>query len=282
MGDRHQHDHEPHDRDRDPRDQYGRDDRGLAARAGDEVRSWFGDEDAARRRRLDEEHEHRVRGPRRSERGYGGSRDYPNREDGWRDERDYDPWRDRQDFDEEWRSRSSSRDYSGIGYGLSGGHRDDARVSPGGRGLEAGYLGYGRRDAAPAQSSSDDLARRQSARSEWRREYSSEWWRVPGPHVGRGPRNYRRSDERIREELNDRLTAHGLIDASDIECQVQEGIVTLAGFVGTRAEKRAAEDLAEDVSGVLEVHNQLKLRSNSESERDSAALAESGRSRTRS
>ena len=38
------------DRDRD-RDRY---DRGMTDRAGDEVRSWFGDEEAARRRRMDE------------------------------------------------------------------------------------------------------------------------------------------------------------------------------------------------------------------------------------
>ena len=39
-----------------PRDQRygGSDDRGFFDRAGDEVRSWFGDEEAERRRRMDE------------------------------------------------------------------------------------------------------------------------------------------------------------------------------------------------------------------------------------
>ena len=252
MADRYQHE------DRYQRDRYGRDDRGFVARAGDEVRSWFGDEEAARRRRLDEERE-RWSGPRwRGERGYG----------------------ERHDFDEDWRSRSSSRDYSGISYGLSGGHRDDARISPGGGGLESGYLGYRRGEYVPPQYR-PEVPAREPARNEGRREYSTEWWRVPGPHAGRGPRGYQRSDERIREELNERLTAHGLIDASDIECQVQNGIVTLAGYVETRVEKRAAEDLAEDIAGVHEVHNQLRLRSNAETDR-AAATTDPGRSRARS
>jgi len=136
-------------------------------------------------------------------------------------------------------------------------------------------------------------------RGESQREYSSEWWRVPGPHAGRGPRGYQRSDERIREEIHDRLTAHGMIDATDIECQVQNGEVTLTGFVSSRMEKRAAEDVADDIAGVKEVHNQLRLRSNvrgegvgqtsvlglteSQVQRSSASnAAEPGRSRSRS
>ena len=46
------------DQDRRPRG-YDNQDRGLIDRAGDEVRSWFGDEDAERRRRADERNDHR-------------------------------------------------------------------------------------------------------------------------------------------------------------------------------------------------------------------------------
>jgi hypothetical protein len=66
--------------------------------------------------------------------------------------------------------------------------------------------------------------------------------------------------------LSDRLTAHGLIDASDVEVRIQGAEVTLVGFVDSRAAKRAAEDLAEDVPGVREVHNQLRVRSHAEGE----------------
>jgi len=81
-----------------------------------------------------------------------------------------------------------------------------------------------------------------------------------GPHAGRGPKNYRRSDDRIREELCDRLTAHPGIDASDIEVEVHEAHVVLRGTVPDRRTKHRVEDLAEHVLGALEVDNQLRVR----------------------
>ena len=80
-----------------------------------------------------------------------------------------------------------------------------------------------------------------------------------GPHAGRGPRGYRRADERIREDVCDALCEHGYVDASDIEVTVANGEVTLGGFVRERAEKRMAEDAVEQIPGVREVHNQLRL-----------------------
>ena len=79
-------------------------------------------------------------------------------------------------------------------------------------------------------------------------------------HYGRGPRNYRRSDERIREEINERLTRHPDIDASDVEVQVTNGEVVLAGIVEDRPAKRLAEDIVEDIFGVADVQNNLKVR----------------------
>jgi osmotically-inducible protein OsmY len=79
-------------------------------------------------------------------------------------------------------------------------------------------------------------------------------------HRGRGPRGYVRSDERIREEVNERLTEDRYVDATEIEVSVEEGIVTLSGKVDNRAEKRLAEDCADDVSGVRDVNNLLRIR----------------------
>ena len=75
---------------------------------------------------------------------------------------------------------------------------------------------------------------------------------------GRGPKAYRRSDDRIREDINDRLTDHAYLDASDIEVMVKEGEVTLTGKVLDRTDKRLAEDVAESVSGVKHVQNNLR------------------------
>jgi osmotically-inducible protein OsmY len=83
-----------------------------------------------------------------------------------------------------------------------------------------------------------------------------------GMYAGRGPRGYQRSDERIREDINDRLTDDWYVDASDIEVIVNSNMVTLMGRVETRDEKRRAEDIAESVSGVTDVSNQLRVGRN--------------------
>ena len=46
-----------------PPRQYDRDDRGFFDRASDEVMSWFGDDDASRRRQMDHREDHRGKGP---------------------------------------------------------------------------------------------------------------------------------------------------------------------------------------------------------------------------
>lgn len=78
-------------------------------------------------------------------------------------------------------------------------------------------------------------------------------------HRGRGPGDYTRSDERIREDANDRLTDHPFVDARQISVSVSEGEVTLTGTVNSRADKRRAEDCVDDVSGVKHVQNNLRV-----------------------
>lgn len=92
--------------------------------------------------------------------------------------------------------------------------------------------------------------------SEYGREYES--GRQMG-YVGRGPKGYRRSDDRIREDVSEELTRHPGVDASDIEVRVENGEVTLTGTVDSRRAKRMAEDCVDQCSGVKEVHNQLRV-----------------------
>lgn len=81
-----------------------------------------------------------------------------------------------------------------------------------------------------------------------------------GPHYrGVGPRNYRRSDERIREDVNEALTDDLYLNASDIDVRVHAGVVTLVGTVTDRRQKRRARDVAEGVRGVRDVENLLHL-----------------------
>lgn len=87
-------------------------------------------------------------------------------------------------------------------------------------------------------------------------------WRAEpdgGAHRGRGPKNYTRSDERIREDVNERLSDDPWLDASEIEVQVRSCEVTLAGTVQSRDDKRRTEDLVERVSGVKHVQNNLRV-----------------------
>lgn len=78
-------------------------------------------------------------------------------------------------------------------------------------------------------------------------------------HRGRGPSNYTRSDDRIREDVNDKLTDDWGVDASNVNVTVNNGEVTLDGTVATRLQKRRAEDCAEEVSGVKNVQNNLRV-----------------------
>ncbi|MFC5087375.1 BON domain-containing protein [Microvirga arabica] len=79
-------------------------------------------------------------------------------------------------------------------------------------------------------------------------------------YSGRGPRNFRRPDGRILDDVGQRLTEDGYVDASDIEVSVQDQEVTLSGTVSTLFEKRRAEDIADSVSGVTHVQNNLRVR----------------------
>jgi len=81
-----------------------------------------------------------------------------------------------------------------------------------------------------------------------------------GPHYGKGPKGYRRSDERIHEDVCETIARQGYIDASDVEVKVEKGIVTLSGTVGLRQEKRALEQMVERVRGVEDVQNELRLQ----------------------
>ena len=95
-----------------------------------------------------------------------------------------------------------------------------------------------------------------------------------------GPKNYHRPDDRIQDEVCERLARSG-IDARDVEVAVEAGEVTLAGTVGSREEKRALEDLADDVFGVEDVHNRLHLAHRVSPARPSGALRAEPRSAAR-
>ena len=89
---------------------------------------------------------------------------------------------------------------------------------------------------------------------------------VSGGYAGGGYSDYSwvppaetRHDDRIHDDVRDRLAMSGEIDASGIEVLVQAGSVTLEGNVETRHMKQIARDIAAAVPGVSSVHNRLHV-----------------------
>jgi osmotically-inducible protein OsmY len=84
-----------------------------------------------------------------------------------------------------------------------------------------------------------------------------------GMHRGKGPKNFQRSDERVKELLCERLHDDPDIDASEITVNVQNGRITLEGTVDSRRTKMAVEDVAEQI-GVQDVQNNLRVQKQGE------------------
>jgi hypothetical protein len=79
-------------------------------------------------------------------------------------------------------------------------------------------------------------------------------------HVGKGPKGYKRTDERIRELVCEALTHDPHIDAADIEVLVRDGELALTGTVSDRWVKSAIEELAEQYVHADRIRNDLKVR----------------------
>ncbi|QYY28361.1 BON domain-containing protein [Cupriavidus pinatubonensis] len=77
-------------------------------------------------------------------------------------------------------------------------------------------------------------------------------------HVG--PRGYQRTDERIRDQICERLSYARGVDISDVSVDVKDSVVTLSGTVKSRSQKYYIEDLADSTYGVSEVNNDIRVR----------------------
>jgi hypothetical protein len=82
--------------------------------------------------------------------------------------------------------------------------------------------------------------------------------RQSGPFRGFGPRTYRKSDVRLHEDVCEALTEDAQLDASNIEVQVADGVVTLTGTVNSSEARRHAEEIAAHCVGAIDVRNRIK------------------------
>lgn len=273
-----------HDRDRDwSREQYEqRDkeyedsrDRDCFSAPGDAYRHPFGDS-------TNEQNHQASQGPRYPSRGYAESQD---------DGRPYD---DNQRAGGRGRTGNYEPGFgSSRGYGGGQAHPEEpsgyGHRAYGERMGRAAHNSYDHRQGEPRGYSQDRSASWREDYGSTGRQYLSETpsYRTSGDSDGRsdagfrghGPKGYKRSDQRIQEDLNDRLTESASLDARDIELAVREGEVTLTGMVNSRFCKREAEDLADRISGVKHVQNNLRIKAQQtpgSSQHSASATTEAG------
>lgn len=175
--------------------------------------------------------------------------------------------------------RGMREDYEGRGMqeGYGSGRRYDSSSN---RGYDSNYYGAGSTRGSYDESMRDYNSMQGSGMRDsgytqggygnmggYSQSYGSErgqnWGesRGEGRFMGRGPKGYQRSDERIKEEVCDALTRDPSVDASEIEVDVKDRVVTLKGSVDERNMKRLAEDCAERVQGVGDVKNEIRVQS---------------------
>jgi len=218
--------------------------------------------------------------PRERSPWYGDDREYFETDDLRYRDRDYGPM-----SEDEWARQVRRNPYEDYyerryGRGYNEWPRRDPRydLAPTGAGrysalYEGTYGTGGRRQRQPyggrENYARDYRARRPEERdfwdkasdeiSSWLGDEEAERRRRQDQYRGHGPKGYTRSDERIKEDVSDRLSDDPSLDASGIEVSVESHEVTLSGEVYSRYDKRRAEDIAEDVSGVTHVQNNLRV-----------------------
>jgi hypothetical protein len=264
----------------------------------DDDRRDFGGDDrfqSTDRHRWNEDRGHMRRG----EEGYGMPSWNRGREQNWSGYRD-DDRRGSFGPRESWRQNDRDRDAGGSGWGRyerdryegrgmdrwEGGQSYDRHEGRGDRGWEGGGRDYEERGMRGGYEGNrsfgggfdSNRGGYQEGRGGYERSGSSfgqsdrgQWGYgqmgmgmgriggMQGRMQGRGPKGYKRSDERIKEDVCECLSS-GHIDASEIEVTVKNCEVTLTGTVDDRRAKRMAEELIDDVPGVTEVHNQIRVK----------------------
>ncbi len=148
-------------------------------------------------------------------------------------------------------------------YGREGRYGDRSSLSGSSQGyLDEGEMsgyGYGTREFGTQQHGTSRQARYGTSPG----QYGG--YGAGGGYRGVGPKNYKRSDERLTEDINERLTDDDDLDASNISVRVSNGKVTLEGMVDQRWMKHRAEDVVDACTGVTEIDNRIQVTSLSSS-----------------
>ena len=134
-----------------------------------------------------------------------------------------------------------SQNYAGQGYGggaqnYGGQGYGGGSQNYGGQGYGGGSQGYGGQSYGSSQNYGGSSGTK-----------------------NRGPKGYQRSDERLKEDVCERLSRTSHIDASEVSVEVQNGKVTLTGTVPQRGMKHSIEDLVDQCMGVKDIENRVQV-----------------------
>jgi osmotically-inducible protein OsmY len=91
-------------------------------------------------------------------------------------------------------------------------------------------------------------------------QFGGNWNAYRGPHAGKGPKGWKRSDDHIYEEVCQILEQRGDIDPSEVEIKVSNGEVTMEGTVSDRTSKRRLDEAIDQISGIKDVHNRVRVK----------------------
>jgi osmotically-inducible protein OsmY len=177
---------------------------------------------------------------------------------------DFSDTRTRWPRDDRYRSepRSQNWPHSRSGgrvseYGYFG--EESERGGFGGRQQRGSRYGFGGRPQGGPQSAYTPQAGSQYGYAQQQGETGHGDRSFQEDYSGRGPKNYARSDERIKEDICDELSSDPECDAEDIEIEVKDGMVSLSGTVPSRKMKHRAEDIADVARGVKDVDNRIRV-----------------------
>lgn len=79
-------------------------------------------------------------------------------------------------------------------------------------------------------------------------------------HRGHGPRDWRKSDDRLREEVCEALAADATLDARDLNVGADDTDIVLSGVAPCVEARARAEEIAARVVGVRAVHNFVGIK----------------------
>jgi hypothetical protein len=177
-------------------------------------------------------------------------------------------WGNRFPRDQQGREHSSEQlfDREPFGRGDEPRYYGTGAAGWGGPGFTGGAYGWGEGSRSPHLPLEGDYSDEStlSYEDQVRRDYRAGGGGAPSGARRRyppGPKGYQRSDERLKEDISERLYAAYHVDSSEVSVEVRAGKVTLEGTVPSRHMKHIIEDMVDGCPGVVEIDNRIRVAS---------------------